>query len=291
MEAIDSYSFISHEPAAAPIDDSDHATAEARKLLFSEDTAPIAGDFAASLDKVRKALNTQPTTPAISAAVAAAEAAVEEARIVMGVNKVETKPLPLQAADEVAETFAYYSEFKKNSISESIGEYTIHIKEAQDEHGRQFYEFDNGRSKPLLACLFTTAAGQLISLNGVVMPLSSFQNIVYARTAPATLPKEAQRNPNLAGADLRATIPVSDDKVLCTLTDWQQITIPDTTVRHVMMALQRLAPPARRTETETEAEPAEKQAEEQEEEQEEKQEEEQEEEHVGLLRRLWRWLY
>ncbi len=244
---LDGMAYISHEPATTTIDNPvltahEHDVEEARKLMKVAEQPP---------------------------AVVAAEAAVEEARTVMGAPKAEAKSLIPLNADAVAETIAPYSEFKTNSISESICEYTIHVKESQDAHGRQFYEFDNGRSKPLLACVFSTAAGELISLNGIVMPLGSFQSIVYARTAPARLPKEAKRTASRAGGDLRAAIPVGDDKVLCTLTDGQQISVPNTTVQHVMMALQRLAPPAVRVTME--AEPA--------------------EEHVGPLRRLWRWLY
>lgn len=246
---LDGMAYISHEPPAAPVDN------------------PVLAAHEHDFEEARKLMNVAEQPPA----VVAAEAAVEEARTVMGAPKVASKTLPLLASDAVAETIAPYSEFKANSISESIDEYKIYMKESRDEHGRQFYEFDNGRSKPLLACLFTTVAGPLISLNGIVMPLTSFQSIVYARTAPAKVAKEAKRTASRAGGDLRAAIPVGDDKVICTLTDGQQITIPNTTVQHVMMALQHLAPPSARVETEAA--------------------EEQAEEHVGPLRRLWRWLY
>lgn len=198
--------------------------------------------------------------------VAAAEAAVEEARKLVA-PAPPVKALQPIDADAPAETIAPYAEYQKDSISASVNDYAIRVKEYQDKHGRQFYEFDNGRSKPLLACVFTTTAGQLISLNGVVAPLVSFQNIIYARTAPAKVGKEAKRAASRTTSDLRGTLPVGDEKVLCTLTDGQQLTIPNTTVQHVMMALQSLAPPAHHVETE------------------------QEEEHVGPLRRLWRWLY
>lgn len=265
MDGIDnegaSYAYIEHTTEV----DQERVTDEARKLLMSDDVAPIPGDFSAALEKARKA---SPATPN-SGSVAAAEAAVEEARAIIGATPAIKSLAPIDV-ESPAETIAPYAEFKKDSITESVGEYAIRVKEYEDEHGRQFYEFDNGRSKPLLACLFTTTAGQLISLNGVVSPLASFQSIIYARTAPAKVGKEAKRTASRTGGDLRSAIPVGDDKVLCTLTDGQSLTIPNTTVQHVMMALQRLAPPVLRIETEHESPEA---------------------EHVGPLRRLWRWLY
>lgn len=280
IDAGDTYAYIEHDtPAAlptnpdviaaeaaveavrklvspAPVVTVGSAELEARKLLMPDDVAPIAGDFAAAMANIKKA----------SPAVAAAEAAMEEARKLV-TPAPPTKALAAIDADAPAETIAPYAEYQADSISVSVNDYAIRVKEYQDEHGRQFYEFDNGRSKPLLACIFHTTAGHLISLNGVVAPLASFQSIVFARTAPAKVGKEAKRTASRTGGDLRAAIPVGDEKVLCTLTDGQQLSIPNTTVQHVMMALQRLAPPAMRVETE------------------------QTEEQVGPLRRLWRWLY
>jgi hypothetical protein len=225
------------------------------------DNNPLLAAHEHDMEEARKRMEVKSVSPT----VAAAEAAVEEARAVMG-TQPQPKPLLPLDADAPAETIAPYAEYQKDSITTSVNDYAIRVKEYQDEHGRRFYEFDNGRSKPLLACIFTTTAGQLISLNGVVMPLVSFQSIVYARTAPAKVGKEAKRTASRTGGDLRAAIPVGDEKVLCTLTDGQSLSIPNTTVQYIMMALQRLAPPAHHIETD-------------------------DEEHVGPLRRLWRWLY
>ena len=257
MEAFDdtdTFAYIAHDGAEQV-----KTTAAASKLLMPDDVAPIAGD-------ARKRLA---TTSDEIAAVAAAEAAVEEARKLVA-PAPPVKALQPIDADAPAETIAPYVEYQKDSMSASVYDYVIRVKEYQDEHGRQFYEFDNGRSKPLLACVFHTTAGYLVSLNGVVAPLASFQSIVFARTAPAKVGKEAKRAASRTTSDLRGSLPVGDEKVLCTLTDGQQLTIPNTTVQHVMMALQRLAPPATRVETE---------------------QAEAEAEHVGPLRRLWRWLY
>lgn len=255
MEAIDSsdtFTYITHDvDTTARVDNN-----------------PLLAAHEHDMEEARKLMEVK--APAVIPTVAAAEAAVEEARTVMGApplqKSVPKALLPLDA-DAPAETIAPYADYQKDSITTSVNDYAIRVKEYKDEHGRQFYEFDNGRSKPLLACIFTTTAGELISLNGIVMPLFSFRCIVYARTAPAKVGKEAKRTASRTGGDLRAAIPVGDEKVLCTLTDGQLLSIPNTTVQHIMMALQRLAPPVPHVETDTE------------------------EEHVGPLRRLLRWLY
>lgn len=177
-------------------------------------------------------------------------------------------PTPLEALAE-SDHLAPYIEYKPATVAVNAAEYDIHVKEHTDARGRRFYEFDDGRSKPLLACVFETTAGSLISLNGIVMPLSAFQQTVYVRTAPSKLAKLAKASTSRTTGDIRSPVPVSAEKVLCTMSDGKEITLVNTTVQHVMMALQHLAPPANRVEVERM----------------------EIEEHVGPLRRLWRWLY
>ena len=233
-----------------------------RKVLSDMASAPEK-QHAADVEEARKVMHaTKMAPPYDAAAVTAFDVdEITAAPVEVTVSSV-LAPAPLDIISD-GDQLAPYTEYKPATVEVNAAEYDIRVKEHIDTCGRKFYEFDDGRSKSLLACVFETTAGQLIALNGIVMPLTAFQKIVYVRTASAKLAKLATARTT---GDSRAPVPVSSEKVLCTMADGKEIMLVNTTVQHVMMALQLLAPPANRVETE-------------------------QDEHVGPLRRLWRWLY
>lgn len=177
----------------------------------------------------------------------------------------------LPAMDETAtgEGPAPYVSYDADSVNTSAAEYNLQVKTCTDSVGRTFYEFDDGKSKALVVCVFKTIAGELIALNGVVMPMADFQQIVYVRTQAPKKGRVAKES-----RELRAAPPVLNDTVHCTLKNGQTLMLPNTTVKHVMMALQHLAPPPSHIETEVDED-----------------EMYETEEYVGPLRRFFRWLY
>ena len=260
--------------ATNPETQHDVDVAEARKVMRATKSAPpydAAAVTAFDAEEITAAPVEENASRIVPSATLAAVIAPEPAPSRVPVAAAVPSLLPLEVLTE-SDHLAPYTEYKPSTVVVNAAEYDVHVKEHTDARGRHFYEFDDGRSKPLLACIFETTAGHLIALNGIVMPLSAFQQIVYVRTAPSKLAKLAKANTSRATGDIRSPVPVSAEKVLCTMADGTVTTLVNTTVQHVMMALQHLAPPANRIETEQESAG-------------------EVEEHVGPLRRLWRWLY
>lgn len=128
-----------------------------------------------------------------------------------------------------------HATYDSNSIANIIKKYNnITVKRNVDELGRTFYHFDDHGFNSMVVIIFTTPAGELISINDVVMPLEKLLNTAYINQFD-------KNEKSVSKTGLREV--ASDPKyseygtVYCRTGNDQDILIKNTNVKNMMMLI------------------------------------------------------
>ena len=182
-----------------------------------------------------------------------------------------------------------FASFNPNQIENTIKQYNeIKVTYGKDALGRNFYYFDDAGFKPLVLVLFDTPSDTLLTVNESVMPLSEFMSITHVKQENEL---ESSEKPPSNIREINAGWKAgSYGTVVCTTSDETSIVIPNTNVKLIMMALAILSEKYDDV-TDSDEESDYQSDEESDEECADQSDEVQAPEHIGIIRRILRWLW
>lgn len=229
-----------------------------------------------------------PTSPARSLENSVSEQPVNEIVYEYRADIIPASSTICDAAPSEDGSTANYSAFNSNQVENTVKQYNnIKVTHSVDARNRDFYFFDDFGMKPMTIVVFETPSGDLLSVNDIVLPLDEFLDISHIKQANVSAKSES--------ADLREIMTDSGryGTVLCKTHDDKEFTIPNSNVKLVMMAISILSEDYGNYSSDSSDSTCEEEYESDEEETEEDEKKpiQNQDEHVGLIRRLVRWLW
>jgi hypothetical protein len=128
-----------------------------------------------------------------------------------------------------------FTKYDTNQLKTIMDDFNnIKITENVDSFDREFFCLDDSGLKPLVLVVFKTQSSTLVSVNDIVLPLSEFMKITHLHQEIKESSENTIKNIRDYKREEKSGFHVT---VLCKTSMNTDITIPNTTVKLVMMAM------------------------------------------------------